>query len=278
MKSPLFQERFSLVDKLIILLLVSFVIRSIISLFGFGLFITNNVSLSVKSLSDGFLWTVLSYASLHEGPLHLIFNLLGIHFIGRSVSRELGSNEFILLSVLSTLLGGISWLCVDSGNGILIGASALVCGYLSYFCLSKPNQPISFLLFFILPLTLRPKIILYGVIALEVYGFLFNEISQVGGIAHSAHLGGIVAGILFFMLLKNGISIPVVKFRSRNRRRNHSAKTHPATTDFKVNFATNTKIHEELDRILDKINEKGFGSLTDQEKAFLDKAKSNLQK
>ena len=278
MKSPLFQERFSLVDKLIILLLVSFVIQSSFSLFGFGFFITTSVSLSLKALSDGFLWTVLSYAGLHEGPLHLIFNLLGIHFIGRSVCRELGRNEFILLSVLSILFGGIFWLCVDSGSGILIGASAMVCGYLSYFCLTKPNQPISFLLFFILPLTLRPKVILYGVIALEVYGFLFNEISKSGGIAHSAHIGGIVAGILFFILLKNGLSIPVVKFRSRKRNRNHSSKTHPATTDFKVNFATDTRIHEELDRILDKINEKGFGSLTDQEKVFLDKAKSNLKK
>jgi len=278
MKKPFFQERFSLVDKLIVLLLTSFVFQSFCSLFGFEIFLMTKASLSIEGLSNGYVWTVLSYAALHEGPLHLIFNLLGIHFIGRSLCRDLQNKDFVWLTTLSAILGGFLWLSFNNGRGSLIGSSAIVSGYLSLFCLTRPNQPISFLLFFILPVSLKPKVIFYGVLALEVYGFIFSELGKDGGIAHSAHLGGIVTGLLFFFFLKNGFTLPVVKFRFLSKKRVSFTKKRQVTPDFTVNFSDDSHIHNEIDRILDKINEHGFGSITDEEKTILDKAKSYLQK
>jgi membrane associated rhomboid family serine protease len=276
MRKPLFQDGFSLVDKLIILLLASFVFQSLMALAGFDSSFSNKVSLSRDGLGSGFLWTLISYSLLHEGPLHLVFNLLGIYFIGRSVNRDVKPSDFIWLSLLSVMLGGIFWLCVNSGSLRLIGASAIVSGYLSYFCLQRPNAPISFLLFFVLPLKLKPKVILYGVIGLEIYGLIFSELSRTGGIAHSAHLGGVTAGFLFYILQKNNFSLPVFKFSTGSKF--NVKKSSPFAPDFQVNMSTDEHIYEEVNRILDKINAKGFGSLTNTEKQLLDKAKSFLQK
>ena len=138
------------------------------------------------------------------------------------------------------------------------------------FCLLRPNQPISLLLFFILPITVKPKWILWGTLALEVYGLLQTEIHSFGGIAHSAHLGGMFCG-LFFTYRNPGESNSLyVKF-------SHSstfAKQKLPKSKYKVNFSKNETIREETDRILDKINSKGFGSLTIEEKETLEKAKS----
>ena len=276
MRKPLFQDDLCLADKLIILLLSSFIFQSLISLFGFELSLIKKLSLSRDSFGSGYLWAFISYSTLHEGPLHLVFNLLGIHFIGRAVNRDLKSSDFIWLSAISAMLGGIFWLLLNSGSSSLIGASAVVSAYLTYFCLQRPNEPISFLLFFVLPLSLKPKVILYGVMGLEIYGLLFSELSHSGGIAHSAHLGGITAGFAYFMLLRHKFSLPTVKFRTRASFNFKKNKNHKP--DFQVNMSTDEHIHEEVDRILDKINAKGFGSLTTSEKQLLDKAKSFLQK
>jgi len=275
MRKPLFQDGLHLADKLIILLLVSFVIQSLISLLGFEHSFINKISLSRDGLGSGYLWTLVSYSILHEGPLHLVFNLLGIHFIGRAVNRDIKSSDFVWLSAISAILGGVFWLLLNSGASSLIGASAVVSGYLAYFCLQRPNEPINFLLFFVLPLSLKPKIILYGVIGLEIYGLIFSELSHGGGIAHSAHLGGISAGFAFFMLQASNFSFPAVKFRAKAKSNFREKKTYKP--DFRVNISTDQDVHEEIDRILDKINAKGFGSLTNSEKQLLDRAKSFLQ-
>lgn len=276
MRRPLFQDGLCLADKLIILLLVSFVFQSLLTLFGFENSFINFVSLSRDGLGSGYLWTLISYSILHEGPLHLVFNLLGIHFIGRAVNRDVQSSDFVWLSAISAILGGIFWLLLNSGASSLIGASAVVSGYLAYFCLQRPNEPINFLLFFVLPLSLKPKVILYGVVGLEIYGLIFSELSHAGGIAHSAHLGGISAGFAFFMLQKNNFSFPAVRFRAKAN--SNFTKKKNYKPDFRVNLSNDQHIHEEVDRILDKINANGFGSLTNSEKQLLDKAKSFIQK
>ena len=80
---------------------------------------------------------------------------------------------------------------------LFLGASAFVMSCLTYLCLQKPNDPITFLLFFILPVKLKPKFLLMGILGLEVYGFVFGELQNSSSIAHSAHLGGMMIGLLY---------------------------------------------------------------------------------
>ena len=102
-------------------------------------------------------------------------------------------------------------------TGRLFGGSIGSCSRsLSYFCLRKPDQPITFLLFFVLPVTLRPKIILLAVLGYEVYYFISSELihSQISNVAHSAHLGGMLAGAFCFYKVKRGNGFPSFRFVS----------------------------------------------------------------
>ena len=283
MRFPGFSQGYSLVERLIFILIALFVLQSVIMLIDTSNGVIRYFSLSGNGLTSGFVWGLFTYAFLHDGPFHLIFNLLGLFFIGRIVERDMSKAGFIYFSATAALTGGIFWLVFNYNSGILIGTSAVVTACLCYFCLNRPNDPVSFLLFFVLPVSLKPKIILFAIVGIELYGFIFTELQQSGAIAHSAHLGGLMVGLITFSLKKKNFGIPTFKFnfpeikQSPNKfyktnQKNHSKK------DYKVDISDYNAMQNEVDRILDKINSKGFGSLTPREKDCLEKAKTFLNK
>ena len=260
-----------LTDFLILMLIVSFIFQSVLKLFSVDLPLLRSFGLSFESLKSGFVWTLLTYSFLHEGALHLLFNILGIHFISRNLEYSLTRESFIMLFLLSVVLGSISWLSFNINEGFLIGTSAFVMGSLTRFCLMRPDNPITFLLFFVLPVSLKPKHLLIGVIGLELYGFIFSELQNISNIAHSAHLGGMLAGFILSTSFGKSLVLPKLSFKSSKVR---SAKSKTTVTDYSIDSEVTTDLENQVDKILDKINEKGFGSLTDREKSLLEKAKS----
>jgi len=269
----------SVCDSLILILIGSFILQSIVGLFFFFFFIYQFLSLTSPLFFSGHFWSFFSYGFLHDGPLHLIMNLLGLHFISRSVEERVGPKKFKFFTASCLLSGSLIWLLFNLGtNSHLIGFSAVILGSLCFFCLERPNQPITFLLFFILPITIKPKWLLTGLVGLEVYGLLNSELTGFGGIAHSAHIGGMCAGFLYFVFFSKSITIPIkFTFQHSNGKSPRKSKvSFNPKPNYKVNFGMNSSIKIETDRILDKINEKGFGSLTSQEKETLEKAKKLL--
>lgn len=257
-------------DRLIFVLITIFLIQSILQLFGHSSLLVDAFGFSISALQKGYIWTLLTYTLLHEGPMHLIFNLLGVHFIVRQVELLIGPRNFLIFIILCSILGSLFWLLSNyTHNFHLVGISALILGALSYFCLHQPDQKINLLLFFILPVSLKPKWILWATLGIEVYGFLIAELGGSGIIAHSAHLGGMFAGFVCFFIWGRERKFPI-RF-TYTKRPNSSYKT-----NFKVNFNESCDLKEETDRILDKINEQGFASLSESEKATLEKAKKML--
>ena len=260
-----------LTDFLILTLIVSFIFQSVLKLFAVDLPLLRSFGLSFESLKSGFIWTLFTYSFLHEGALHLLFNILGIHFISRNLEYSLTRESFIMLFLFSIFLGSISWLSFNINGGFLIGTSAFVMGSLTRFCLMRPDNPITFLLFFVLPISLKPKHLLFGVMGLEFYGFIFSELQNISNIAHSAHLGGMLAGFILSTSLGKSLILPRFSFKSSKVK---SAKSKTTVTDYSIDSEVTTDLENQVDKILDKINEKGFGSLTDREKSLLEKAKS----
>ena len=171
------------------------------------------------------------------------------------------------------------WFIFNSDGEYLVGASSIVMSCLSYFCLKNPNSPITLLLFFIIPCRLKPKVILICVLCIDIYGFIFNELNNTSGIAHSAHLGGLCGGAFFFLYLQSGRSFPhfVLKFSSiKKSNKIPQPSRFFSKGNYKINFSSTNELQQEVDRILDKINESGFGSLSEQEKLTLEKAKGLL--
>lgn len=293
MKFPSMKQGFSLNEKFILTLIIVFVVQKAFHLFSQSNLIEDVFALSVPSFSNGFIWSTITYAFLHHGPFHLIFNLLLIYFMGRIIERELPSPDFIALCIVSAFTGGLFWLSVNffiAPKPVqLIGASAIASAFLAFFCVTRPNEPIRFLLFFILPVTLKPKIILYAYLGMELYFFIFEELALSVpnqsvtslefsiSIAHSAHLGGIAAGYIFYLLYQKGYQLPTLRLKPSRSKSKFNAQNH-TPSDFKVNISGRDNMQNEIDRILDKINDKGFGSLTHDEKLSLDKAKSFLNK
>jgi len=248
-------------------------------------------------------WSVLTYGFLHStnGFMHILGNMLGLFFIGRFIEPILGRDRFLFLYLGSIVLGGLAFLALhfnapalyqingDARYVVLVGASAGVFGLLTFFCLLRPEQPITLLLFFILPLVVKPKWLLRVSIAISLAGLLFYEILGQQGvgmnIAHSSHLGGIAAGMLYFQfihgrsgsLFNRARSEPAVELPEWFKRKSRQPAATRKTT-YTVNRSSRDELQLEVDRILDKINSTGFGSLTESEKQTLDRAKDILSK
>jgi len=252
------------------------------------------LALTPDGLASGRIWTLLSYGMLHDMRrfLHIVFNMLGLFFIGRELLPLLGARKFLWLYGGGVVGGGVLWVAVNWGtNGQLVGASAGVLALFTLFAAMYPNRSMTFLFFFI-PVTIKPKWALLIIGGIDLFGFLFNELGGrgLGGVAHSAHLGGIATGWLFFRYVHQrewnnpdqaspGIELP--GWLKRNRRKA------AATPHYKVNLSSpataadspsRDELRAEVDRILDKINSQGFGALSESEKKRLDEAKDLLSR
>lgn len=286
MRKSQFDNSRSFVDKFIIILISIFILQSFVELFSstYVRLIYQLFAFSTESLFSLLLWTPITYVFFHDGPIHLIMNLLGLYFIGRSVENLIGSVNFYYLCILGSVFGSLNWLFFNSLGSSLIGSSAIVMACLTYFCLKKPDDEITLLLFFVLPCRLKPRWILLGVLSIEVYGFIFSELSQSTGIAHSAHLGGMIGGSFVFLYLQSGKEFPhftFIKSPKSSKTKNFKpsikfSNKKVSKVNYKVNISNPVDLQREVDRILDKINDKGFGSLTQEEKLTLEKAKGFL--
>ena len=247
--------------------------------------IENLFALTPHALETGKYWTLLTYALLHSNILYLLANGLGLYLIGRELLPLLGSSRFSGLIIAIVLVGAVSWLGIHSLRGdstALLGSSAATVGLFIVFACIYPEREINFLIFFVLPVRVQPKLIAWLIVGLDIAGLTFSELAGGKfdtGIAHSAHLGGILTGWLYYRYFhaRHGWDRapgPVIELPAWFKRK----QTDKTTTGYKINLTTPADLKTEVDRILDKINSSGFGALTDGEKRLLDEAKDLLSR
>lgn len=250
---------------------------------------TDLAGLTVAGIKSGWFWTLFSYPLLHANVILWLGNVVTIYFLGRELLPLLGEKRFVWLSLSAALCGGIVWLLVHFGHpDTLIGATPIPCALLILFACLHPDRPLSFLFFF-MPITVRPKHLAWGLIAISVIGLAANEIpgDRLGThIAHSAHLGGMFAALLYYRF------IHLREWRTPDghaevelpRWLNKTAKTAPqSAAKYTVNISTpaassRETLRAEVDRILDKINSQGISALTAEEKRLLDDARDQLSR
>jgi len=285
----------SIVTTLLVVTIAVFVLQQVLNVFFPGpsgydnSFLSEWFALSGENFRQLKVWTVISYGFLHstQGFFHILGNMLGLYFLGRILEPMIGRERFLLIYFGSMLLGGLVYLGLHYNGSIpVVGASAAVFGIMTLFCLMRPEQPITLLLFFIIPITIKPKWLLRILAGVSIGGLLLHELpgNPKYIMAHSAHLGGIIGGLLYFKFLHarpgnmfgRSTSQPAVELPEWFKRRKQSPVTREVT--YKVNRSTSrSELQEEVDRILDKINASGFGSLSDSEKQTLDSAKEILK-
>ena len=137
-------------------------------------------------------WQMVSYALLHGGMTHLFFNMLGLWMFGSELERLWGQRrylQFLLAGILAAAVAQliITWLA--GSRYPTVGASGGLFALLLAFGMLFPNRVIM-PLFPPIPMKARTFVIVFG--ALE----LLLGLADVGGVAHFAHLGGMVGGFL----------------------------------------------------------------------------------
>lgn len=282
-----FLKSLSAVNLLVLLNAAAFLIEILFSVLGLGGFISNAFSLSLGTLKYGFVWTLFSYSFLHGGFLHILLNMFALVFIGRNVEFFVGYKKFMIAYFSAVFLGGIVWLLTGLIVGkpsLLLGASGGVAGIVAMFCMLVPDRKLTFLLFFIVPVSMRPKVMLAIIAGIEFFNFLFFEIhsgpSSVG-IGFSSHLGGMLAGVIYALILDGKLRfLPFCKFGKKPM---GSARDYSFKIDMQYSGGNSRKnysdseLRAKVNEILDKLNEKGFSSLNDEEKEILSIAKDRLK-
>jgi len=257
-------------------------------LFNSGAF-TNGMQLTLPGLQSGYFWQVLSYSFVHQAAgipsvFIVAFNLMCLYLLGREMESLLGTRHFLVLYFGSVLLGSVAWVAVNYRfGGALMGAWPGIVACLTLFTLLNPDQEIRILLLFV-PVTIKPKHLVWFLFAVDFSCLALWEIRGATsplGFAHSAHLGGMLAGYLYFRLVhqrewRNPDGRAPIELPAWLRKSRKAAKTTP--TVFKVNITTREDLKTEVDRILDKINSEGFNALTPEEKRLLDDARDQLSR
>jgi membrane associated rhomboid family serine protease len=136
-------------------------------------------------------WQLVTYAFLHGGLLHLAFNMFALYMFGGPLERELGPRRYLVYYFACVVAAAVAQLSVAFLSGEIyptVGASGGVFGLLLAFAIRFPHARIM-LLFPPIPMPARVFVVLYAVIEL-VLGVTGSQ----EGVAHFAHLGGMVGG------------------------------------------------------------------------------------
>ena len=165
-----------------------------------GLFAFAQTTPLISSLLDTYLilypmssglfypWQLVSYMFLHGGFGHLFFNLFALWMFGQQIEHVWGTRRFVSYYLLSGVGAAFVHLLV-SGSPV-IGASGGAFGILLAYGMMFPNRRI---LLLIPPVPILAKFFVAGYGALELLNGLSASYS---GVAHFAHLGGMLAGFL----------------------------------------------------------------------------------
>lgn len=163
-------------------------------------------------MERGQVWQLLSYGFLHADGSHLLFNMLGIYFFGSLVEERIGARRFRLFYLFCVLLAGAVQILVDLGfrrrGGVTVGASGGIMGILVMCALCEPRRVVY--LWGLFGMEMRFLVPAYVLLDLVGAGSGFS------GIAHAAHLGGALGGLLYYWVVfeRMGGTLPL-DFRVR---------------------------------------------------------------
>jgi membrane associated rhomboid family serine protease len=141
-------------------------------------------------------WTLVTHIFLHAGPIHLLFNMMFLFFFGPELERRIGGKRFLIVFFLSGIIAAIGYslwtVFVLQSAAPAVGASGALFGI--FACLTVIAPDIQVYIYFI------PMKITYALIFFALLDILL--ISPGDAIAHSAHLTGVVAGLVMGRYIK----------------------------------------------------------------------------
>ncbi len=225
-------------------------------------------------------WSVVTYMFMHVGVLHILFNMLWLYWFGMLFLQFFSGKHLRGVYLLGGLCGGVLYMLsfnvfpyfrpmVD--YAYMLGASASVLAIVAAAAYREPDYPIRLFLLGVV----RLKWLAVATVAIDL---LFVTSGNGGG--HIAHVGGALAGLWFAVALSKGRDITAWINKLADallppygvglaRKPKMKAHVNPGREkDYDYNARKKAE-SDEIDRILDKLKQSGYGSLTAEEKKKL---------
>lgn len=227
-------------------------------------------------------WTIITYNFFHGNLLHLVFNMIMLHFAGRIFSTYFTQKQLVSVYVLGGVFAGIVYIVsymflpmLANQKALLVGASASIMAIVFATTTYQPNMN--------LRLALIGNVQLWHIaLVFLVLDLIQLPLDNTGG--HLSHLGGALFGFVYIKALKNGTDLgsglnwvldaisnlfsekKSTPFKTIHKNVKHQSQTRTSRVVIK------DKTQQQIDEILDKISQSGYDSLTKEEKEFLFKA------
>ena len=226
-------------------------------------FVRDYLALSQRGMREAYGWQFFTAMLLHDGPWDLLGNMLLLYLLGRDLESILGQRQFLVLYFSGVIAGELGHLFLMPVNCALYAAGGGVAAVLVAYATILPELELTSMVFFVLPIRLKAKHLAYGVFVIALALVILD---RGGMVAHSAYLGGSVAGWLYAHLL--GFGRPSFLQRMvRHRRMEADRLNRLSAEEFMAG---------EIDPLLDKISRDGIDSLTRAERRKLALARDKI--
>jgi membrane associated rhomboid family serine protease len=255
------RQRIALVA-LISVNLAAFVAQLFLEVYQPG-FVRAYLGVSDQGIHDAYAWQFVTAAFLHDGPWHLLGNMLILYLLGRDLEVILGQRHFIYLYLAGAAGGELGHLFLMPSSTVLYAASGGVAAVMVAYATILPELELTAMMFFIVPVRLKAKHMAGGAIVLAT---ILVCIDRTGTVVHSAFLGGCGAGWLYAHLL--GFGHPSFLQRLLRHHRVEAERYEQMTID--------QLMSQEIDPLLEKISRKGLVSLTRGERRSLTRARDKI--
>jgi len=220
-------------------------------------------------------WAFITYMFLHNGFLHLLFNMVWLHFAGKIFLQYLNPKQLLSTYILGGVSGGLIFiiaynyipvLAIYTQNAQALGASAAVLAIMVAIATYTPNYSVRF-----------PFIGIVKLKHIAIFSVMLDLLSIPKGNAggHIAHLGGALFGYLYIKQLKKGNDFSIGFTKWINNISNlfkpkSKLKTVHKRKQTDTQFNTEKSVQQiAVDIVLEKISKSGYESLSKEEKATL---------
>src|SRR3989344_4756679 len=195
-----FFNSISLNTLLILINVVSFIVFT--ALISAGILSLDAIAIKPFNIFEGkYLWTFLTSMFMHAGFVHLLVNMLSMFFVGSLVEKIIGRKRYFWFYILSGLFAALFFVFFalifpSDMNAYAVGASGALFGLIGLLVLLTPNLPV-YVMFIPIPIKMK-----YAAPGMLIVLWLISLAGNIG-IGNTAHLGGLVAGLLYGLYLRN---------------------------------------------------------------------------
>jgi len=266
-KASLFTRPWSPSQQVVLLALVgahvaAFIAQLVVSAWDPG-FVTEYLALSDRGISQAYAWQFLTAAFLHSNAWHFVGDIVVLYLLGRDVEAIIGSRQFLFLYFFGIFAGELGHLFLLPSQTVLCAASGGVAAIFIAYATILPELEITALLLFMVPVRLKMRRVAQIALLFAIGLLIFD---RSGMVAHSAFIGGAIAGWLYAHLLGFGGTSLLQRILHRRRAQGERLRA----------MSAGQFIAEEIDPLLEKISERGLASLSRRERQLLARAREKM--